>query len=148
MSDTEDNYRECDDCGKALDSNDAGEFFDNEPDNIESDDADFVCTPCAELRHLDERNDALVKEYTQEVCNAAKEVFGADYWMDALDNGAYCGEYDSVTAYAESWVDDTGMLADVPENIARYFDYEAFGRDMELGGDITEHNGYIFNNHW
>jgi antirestriction protein len=31
----------------------------------------------------------------------------------------------------------------VPELLERYFDYEAFGRDMFLG-DYTEYEGHIF----
>ena len=40
--------------------------------------------------------------------------------------------------YAEEYIDDTGMLAEMPENLRFYFDTEAFARDMLLGGDITE----------
>ena len=28
--------------------------------------------------------------------------------------------------------------------LAYYFDFERLGRDMELGGDISEHEGHIF----
>ena len=31
------------------------------------------------------------------------------------------------------------MLSGVPEMVQRYFDFESFGRDMELGGDIWTH---------
>lgn len=63
----------------------------------------------------------------------------------------YCGEHDSLTAYAESFVDDTGMLSGIDETIARYFDFEAFGRDMQLGGDVftirVDGSLYVFNAH-
>lgn len=39
------------------------------------------------------------------------------------------------TAYAEEFVGDAYEL---PEIAQRYFDYESFGRDLELGGDIVE----------
>jgi antirestriction protein len=54
---------------------------------------------------------------------------------DAIEDH-YCGAYDTLTAYAESYVEESGMLADVPDTIAQYFDFESFGRDMRLGGDI------------
>lgn len=38
--------------------------------------------------------------------------------------------------YAEEYIEDTGMLNDMPENLRYYFDTEAFARDMVLGGDI------------
>jgi antirestriction protein len=48
----------------------------------------------------------------------------------------YAGEYDSVQAYAEGYVEDSGMLSGVDDTVARYFDYEAFARDLVLGGDL------------
>ena len=50
-------------------------------------------------------------------------------------NGAYQGYYagvlkDPKTEFAYQYVEDTGMLAGVPELLERYFDYEAFGRDL------------------
>lgn len=39
--------------------------------------------------------------------------------------------------YARQFVDDHYDL-DKQMDIARYFDYDAFGRDLELGGDIVE----------
>lgn len=64
---------------------------------------------------------------------------------------AYLGEYDSIEHYAQEFVDDTGMLSDVPDSIARYFDFEAFARDMTLGGDIWTADApsggvFVFNN--
>ncbi|WOE76360.1 antirestriction protein ArdA [Alterisphingorhabdus coralli] len=41
--------------------------------------------------------------------------------------------------YAYSLVDDCGMLSDVPDTVARYFDYDSYARDLVLGGDISEY---------
>ena len=49
---------------------------------------------------------------------------------------AYLGEYDNVQAYAESYVEESGMLSGIDATVARYFDYEAFARDLVLGGDV------------
>jgi len=64
----------------------------------------------------------------------------------------YQGEHDNVTRYAEQCADDMGLLDGVPDTVKNYFDYEAFGRDMELGGDIAAidhgHSSvFIFDNH-
>ena len=40
--------------------------------------------------------------------------------------------------YAESYIEDTGLLNEMPDNLRYYFDTEAFARDLLLGGDITE----------
>lgn len=40
--------------------------------------------------------------------------------------------------YAEQYIEDTGLLDEMPENLRYYFDTEAFARDMLLSGDINE----------
>ena len=54
------------------------------------------------------------------------------------------GQFDSYTDLAEDYAEQTGMLSKVPESIQRYFDFEAFGRDLAY--DFMEENGYYFNN--
>lgn len=49
---------------------------------------------------------------------------------------AFIGEYNSVEDYAQQYIDDVGLLSDVPDHIARYFDIAAFARDLVLGGGI------------
>ncbi|MEO2018920.1 MAG: antirestriction protein ArdA [Fuerstiella sp.] len=43
------------------------------------------------------------------------------------------------------------MLGDMPENLRYYFNFEAYARDCEMGGDMTfvNHDGEVwaFNNH-
>jgi antirestriction protein len=51
---------------------------------------------------------------------------------------AYCGEYDSLTDYAEQFIEDcySDSIKELPEFIRYRIDYEGIGRDMELSGDI------------
>lgn len=49
---------------------------------------------------------------------------------------AYRGRFDDMAHYAEEMLEQTGGLDEVPDNLRSYFDFEAFGRDMELGGDV------------
>jgi len=84
------------------------------------------------------------------------EAFAA--WLDNGNDAdsverfqdAYRGCFSSLTAYAEQLVDDMGTLADADSLVARYFDYEAFGRDLQLGGDVWTHEGtdgvHVFDN--
>jgi len=63
-------------------------------------------------------------------------------------NEAYQGYYggamkDPKTEFTYQYVEDTGMLAGVPEHLEIYFDYEAFGRDLFLEG-YSEYDGHVF----
>ena len=58
---------------------------------------------------------------------------GGSMTLDDLityDADNYVGQYDTFQDYAESYADDVALLADTPEWIARYFDMEAFARDL------------------
>lgn len=50
---------------------------------------------------------------------------------------------DARLEYAYQYVEEIGMLADAPATLERYFDYEAFARDLFLEG-YTEVDGYVF----
>ncbi|WP_193188977.1 antirestriction protein ArdA [Nisaea sediminum] len=43
----------------------------------------------------------------------------------------------TATEYAESYIKETGLLDQIPENLRFYFDVEAFARDLQLGDDIA-----------
>ena len=70
------------------------------------------------------------------------DCFGA--WDAAGFEDAYSGEWDSDTALAEDFIDGTGMLADVPDNLRGYFDMAAFTRDLMM--DYSESGGFYFRN--
>lgn len=58
-----------------------------------------------------------------------------------------CGEWSSFREYAEQLVEDSGLLADVPEEVARYFDWEAWTRDLIYDYAVMDdgsHGVYIF----
>ncbi len=67
-----------------------------------------------------------------------------DEWNEERCNSTYIGEFDNRTKMAEQFVDEMGLLSEIPENLQYYFDYEAYGRDMELSGDVFEHNRHWF----
>ena len=55
----------------------------------------------------------------------------------------YDGCY-SMAEVAEMYADETGLLESVPDDLRMYFDFEAYGRDMEIGGHFIEtDSGYI-----
>lgn len=55
----------------------------------------------------------------------------------------YRGEYETLGDYADEYLTDTGGLENVPDFLLWYINFEAFGRDLEIGGDIfTIEEGY------
>ena len=50
---------------------------------------------------------------------------------------------DSEIEFAYQYIEDTGMLSDVPELLQRYFDYEAYARDLFLDG-YSQYEGHVF----
>lgn len=58
----------------------------------------------------------------------------------------FAGKYDSPEDWAAEFLDDTGALAEVPENLRSYIDFEAYARDARLGGDVVfaRHDGDIW----
>lgn len=56
----------------------------------------------------------------------------------------YFYEGDTMAEVAENYAEETGLLDSIPENLRYYFDFEAYGRDMELEGHwIQTDNGFI-----
>lgn len=56
---------------------------------------------------------------------------------------AYRGEADSEEAYACEFVEDCGLLSEVPESLRDYFDFEAYARNLFTGGLVLV-DGYVF----
>lgn len=56
----------------------------------------------------------------------------------------YQGYFATETEFAEHFVDEIGLLDGVDSNLAMYFDYAAYARDLFLNGDFVYCNGYVF----
>ena len=82
------------------------------------------------------------ENYDEKVVVACYALFDS---VESLED-RYLGEFNSDEDFAWQYIDDTGMFADVPDSISRYFDIEAFARDMMIN-DIISHNGHYFYNH-
>lgn len=50
---------------------------------------------------------------------------------------AYQGTFDDESDWAAQFLEDTGMLESIPENLRNYFDYDAYARDARLNGDVS-----------
>jgi antirestriction protein len=79
---------------------------------------------------------------SDEVIDAYFDNCGVSPLGDVEDS--YLGEFSSDTDFAEDYLDNTGDLAQIPENLRWYFDYEAFARDLMM--DCFSSNGHYFRN--
>jgi antirestriction protein len=61
-------------------------------------------------------------------------------------HGAFAGKFDSKEDWAAQFLEDTGTLESIPENLRNYFDHEAYARDAEYGGDMhfVRHDGEVW----
>ena len=63
----------------------------------------------------------------------------------------FMGQHDSREAWAEEYLEDSGLLDSVPEALRFYIDTKAYARDAGYSGDVSfiaaEHGGvYVFSN--
>lgn len=56
----------------------------------------------------------------------------------------YYGEFDEVEDYAYDFLHD---CYEIPDYLENYIDYEAFGRDLQLGGDIEVYQSSDYTYH-
>ena len=88
-----------------------------------------------------------IQEYT-ELCDKY-DVDAVDDYMefaDELDNfeEAYCGEWDSEEDFARHIVNECYNLEKLMGDLSRYFDYEAFGRDLFMWDYNMGANNHVF----
>ena len=81
-----------------------------------------------------------------DIDDSVKEAFMYlfDKWNEDRCRDSYIGEFDNRPRMAEYLVDELGMLGEIPESLQYYIDYDAYGRDLELGGEVREHNDHYF----
>lgn len=82
-----------------------------------------------------------LEEYDPDTLNAAAQVWGIKEVLEH-DHDSYM-LLDGVTTEEELgyyYAEVSGLLYNVPETVASYFDYEAYGRDISIGanGDFTD----------
>lgn len=88
---------------------------------------------------------ALIAKHGKIVCGLWADCADADEVERKLDDDFH-GVYETKLDYVYQLVDDLGYLTNLPDYMSRYFDYDAFLRDIELSGDVTFYNinGEVF----
>ncbi len=87
------------------------------------------------------------KEEDEDVIRAIFDYAGSvEEGFTILEDGDYrvYKACDNMTDVAMEIVEEQGILSNVPENIAQYFDYEAYGRDLEIEGTFIYIPGGIY----
>ncbi|MBO1631763.1 antirestriction protein ArdA [Yersinia pseudotuberculosis] len=101
-------------------------------------------------KHVSETNVnwAFIEAFIQAEAEGQIDAFVA--WAEytgKCDYDGFQGDYRGAAAseedYAREFVDDCGLLSDVPEYIHNYFDFEAYARDL-FSGELTFVDGYVF----
>lgn len=106
---------------------------------------DYECDlyEVGEYENIDKLNDIAerIKKLDGEERNVVKALIQKlDYTLDEaiekVNNGDYRIYYDcdNMEDVAYQVVEDCGYLDNVPDNVACYFDYESFGRDLGIEG--------------
>lgn len=89
------------------------------------------------LEELNELTETLedLDEYEREVVEALiSEGYELEEALEKKDDCiVYCDCHD-MTDVAMEYVEETGLLHDVPDHLRNYFDFEAYGRDMGYEG--------------
>lgn len=69
------------------------------------------------------------------------------YFEDSYQGFYGYGTEDAQMKYTYQYVDDCGYLNGIPETVQRYFDYEAFSKDLFIS-DLDEVDGHIFSKNY
>jgi antirestriction protein len=95
-----------------------------------------------ELIELAERLDSMEEHEANAVCaivnNGSANTY--DEACDMVENGDvhFYFECKDMEDVAYNIVEESGMLDNAPETLTRYFDYEAYGRDLDIEGTFLE----------
>lgn len=107
-----------------------------------------------EYESIDRLNDLfeLIQEIENEpIYDELNEII--EYWFNDIED--LLEHKDDIISYSDCssmediayyYIEETGVLNALPENLRYYFDYASFGRDMELEGNflITSHGVFEY----
>lgn len=90
-----------------------------------------------ELELLDdyelEKLDAILETVTSDIREALDDLNSYEFISDT-----------TLVEYAEQLINDCYVFRDTPEILVRYFDYEAFARDLEFDGYYEANGGVLW----
>jgi len=58
---------------------------------------------------------------------------------------SFAGTFDTQAEWAENWLEDAGVLSQVPEALRNYIDFDSYARDASFDGTtFVRHNGQVW----
>lgn len=138
--------KEIDDCLEriGIDYEEYEEYFitDSESDYGlkagEYDDLDDLNDKAEQLANLDDDELGIITALMEE------GGYDFDEALDELDNVQIYWNCNNMTDVAYEYLEESGALDGAPDFLARYFDYEAFGRDLQYDGNFMFINGNCY----
>ena len=105
-------------------------------------------TPLETLNEIAERYEDFSDDEKEVFNEISSETSSLDEAFAIVENGNYIiyADCNSMTDLAYRYVEDAGLLENIPANVSDYFDYEKYGREMNMYGwyvDSKAFNGYI-----
>lgn len=77
--------------------------------------------------------------------SAYVDMVGSHYWIGDAATIEGVSVYESRADFGASWLEETGSLESVPENLRVYIDFEAWARDALIESeDLHEYQGRVY----
>lgn len=93
---------------------------------------------------LAEIDEALRPAFLAWIRTGAHVVDADDLPIASAFEDSYCGEWESFQAFADEQIDALGVLRDAPDEIARYFDFASYARDLSYDYTVVDAESGIF----
>lgn len=105
--------------------------------------SDIAGVEIGEYSNIDELNE--MAETLEDLDDADIEViialmsngYSFDEAIDKKDDVIIFADCEDMADVARQYIEETGILNEVPEHLKDYFDYDAFGRDMSFEGHFV-----------
>ena len=95
-------------------------------------------TPIEEVNRLCEMVEDLPEDIQAELHELQSYFGGIEELCEHEDDIIHYPDCDDMTDVAYYYIDELQALGDIPPSLQNYIDYEAYGRDLDMGGCFIE----------
>lgn len=101
-------------------------------------------TSISELNRLWEMVSELPEELQSELSALLTHFSSIEELSEHQEDIIIHSDCDDMSDVARYYIEETGVLGEVPANLQNYIDYQAYGRDLEIEGTFISTNHGIF----